>query len=557
VLRTSRLIKISKGGIVKRIGICVVVGLSLIWAPQVFAKLPSQVFIESKTRTFTHEWFVALEDGRLFVKKNRRNSPRRTYVLSKDHSQWVLLDEARPEVPEEFQDEWLLVNKHGRPPLMPSSETIVEITADGDNLIAVADSMRVYYGKFSSIEKPEGRDGRVEMVWKNRFGRPKFFLPFDRKTPFKFELRLDVPEAYKSIAMSHRGPLVGGYECIDNNFHQQSAGVTTLYLLDDNGLDIRFTDPWIPAHWDRLIAGPEDEDSGQRRKLVAMSASASTIFVVTEAGKFFTTLRDFDTIGENPYFWFFKHYTYLRSPNDPKREKGKMGGVRTLPGDSWVAHPKIVNGMITDKITVVQNGKGNASRELRAEGVIMVHGVKRTGYFSKPIILNNPDTNRVYEWIFIETDQKTVGRFLNDRPEELPFGALWAKKRGKDYDFGFLRNKSSKTPFMARLFNFHPQIRKAKIYVTTASGEFEMILHTYKLNDYKPDDKIRGAIMRPSDDDIDENVEAQMLVQEMFRKKTFAWVTLTHDFKNRSIRIKSYWPQRGISKFDFRLSDRQ
>ena len=57
------------------------------------------------------------------------------------------------------------------------------------------------------------------------------------------ELRL--PENIRSWLISHRGPFSGGYHDIDGNFHPVSAGVTTLYILSEDGLKIHYADPWF------------------------------------------------------------------------------------------------------------------------------------------------------------------------------------------------------------------------------------------------------------------------------------------------------------------------
>jgi len=124
-----------------------------------------------------------------------------------------------------------------------------------------------------------------------------------------------------------------------------------------------------------------------------MSASASTLFVIGKSGRMFTRLADFDTMGCDPVFV----YSF---------EPSSKPGVIRLPGEDWREQPRLA-GRITSAITILQNGRGNAGRELRVEGV---DSEGNGGYYSKPIYGT--------QWKFVKTGAPVKGPFL-EGPDEL------------------------------------------------------------------------------------------------------------------------------------------
>jgi hypothetical protein len=225
------------------------------------------------------------------------------------------------------------------------------ISADGDNLVALGDDGLVYYMKL--------HDGGWITNWGLPVGDPLY-----RREPFR------------SLAISHRGPFAACYEDIDGNRFPISAGVTTLYALSADGRSIGYADPWLDGGFARRIALP------RRDRLVAqaLSASASTLFVIDAAGRAFTRLADFDTMGDNPVLG----YTWERGEHCD----------RTLPGEDWVEQPPIP-GKVTARITILQTGEGNARRELRVEGV---DASGAGGYWRKAI--------RDPAWSFVRTGDR-------------------------------------------------------------------------------------------------------------------------------------------------------
>jgi hypothetical protein len=243
---------------------------------------------------------------------------------------------------------------------------VASVSADGDNLIAAADDGHVYYAKF----EPYTEEGAFE--WIDEFG-----LLWMVDT-------VRLPEGVRACAISHRSFDVGYYEDIDGNRFEASVGVSTLYTLSADGQTIRYADPWLEPDWSHVFFTPK------RGRFVALnlSVSASTLFVIDAQGEMWTRLADYDTSGENPIPGW---YSYERAFRDGDN-------VRTLPGWGWKRQPDI-EGRITSAITILQNGEGNAARELRVAGF----GPEgRPGYFSKPIAEET--------WTFVPVGGLSPGR---------------------------------------------------------------------------------------------------------------------------------------------------
>ena len=270
--------------------------------------LPDQVPLKTPTETFTATHDIALRDGVLW---------------------WRPLGAA-----------WSLLPPDGLPlargkhealqQLLPGAfqrpARVEQLSADGDNLIATSPEGTVYYVKLSTLE------------WVDQWGPTGMQAPLSVK-------------GLTAFAMSHR---MIAYEDLDGNVHPVSAGVTTLYGLREQGRTLGYADPWLPANFERTVCLP---DRG-RFIASALSASASTLFVMDAAGRSFTRLIDFDIQGDNPAL----PYSYERA-----KRSGLHARVRTLPAPEWTAQP-LIPGKHTTRITILQTGTTNADRELRVEG---------------------------------------------------------------------------------------------------------------------------------------------------------------------------------------------
>jgi hypothetical protein len=322
------------------------------WWLLVLAALPERVDLKSETAAFTATHDVALDDGRLWWR------PRGT-------SEWRLLPPDGLPAPKGRLE--ALKELASDLPLAPAPFTrprrIVRLSADGDNLLAVSDEGVAYYTKLSTLE------------WTDVWG------PGGLKAP----LRVDA--AVSGFAMSHRKV---PYEDLDGNPHPVTAGVTTVYALLESGRRLSYADPWLPAGWSRTMCLPEQNTF----IAAAISASASTMFVIDAAGRMFTRLADFDTVGDDPAL----PYSWTR-----ERRSGALAAVRTLPGEPWRAQPPIP-GKASTRITILQTGATNADRELRVEG--------EGGYWKKQVFATT--------WRFEPTGAAMTGPALAGAPPVQP-----------------------------------------------------------------------------------------------------------------------------------------
>lgn len=321
---------------------------------------PQQVYIKTLTQTFCRDYQFCLVDGLIYYK---------------------LMPDAKYSNPELDERQWQLLGGTGLPTPkkkggFPVPKEIVEIGADADALLAF-DSEGGMYQMFTNDNAP-GKP--FEWIWD--FGFP------ERTHLVQNQLVKDK----RAWAMGTRRQDVLWHEDIYGNpHHYGTMGIETIYFLTADGQHIRFTDSGLPADFSRTLQGPE------RGTFIAenLSASASTMFVINKAGTMYTRLADFDTIGCDPMF--FK-YTYEKLPQEYDGTQYLSNySLWALPSEPWLLQPVIPlegDARLTRHITILQNGQGNAGRELRVAGT-NEHG--KTGYYSKAIFDTEPE-----DWVFIE-----------------------------------------------------------------------------------------------------------------------------------------------------------
>lgn len=375
------------------------------------ADLPARIALKTPTESFTHAWYLALRDGRVW----RRPNPETT-------------GEDEP---------WELLPPDGLPrhSARRAGATLVELSADGENLVAVDDDGLVHYTKLGDLK------------WIESWG-----LPPNGAT-------LHAPRERRALHISHRGPLVGGYEDIDGNSHPVSAGVTTYYLLEQDGRSLRYADPWLPEEFARRIALP------LRDRFIAagLSASASTLFVVDRRGRLFTRLADYDTLGENPVL----PYTYERGLHEGQ-------SARVLPPEDWQEQPG-PPGRITARITILQTGPGNGGRELRVEGT---DAAGAPGHWARAI--------RDTAWRFVPGPGPLSGPLLDP---QAPEAEVLGPRRGRDYT-GRIVKPVLNAPLRVELLDFHPVLLSAVLRLSAGDARLELPLH---LRDTDRDDAGRIA----------------------------------------------------------------
>lgn len=314
--------------------------------------LPERVWFRDASESFNRDWYVALRDGRVWVKPNEATGER-------DPGEWELLGDTG--VPEGSK----LDN-------FDAPTAVASLSVDGTWIHALSTDGVIYRG----ADMRTGLQGRFS--WSDRWGWPAARgdgLTLGESTARGW-----------SVSDSHPFD-VDHYSDIFGQEHSVGLGVAHVYRTSPDGGRIHWNDWWLPADWSRQLCGPER--GGLR--IVAMSASASTLFVLTDDGGLHTRLWDFDTAGENDTLT----YSYL--------EDNVTRSIRGLPAEAWQRQPSIPEGRVTDRITIFQDGEGNAARVLRVEGVL--DGVR--GLFEKPI-----DDEA---WSFVRTDQPLRGAFLDER----------------------------------------------------------------------------------------------------------------------------------------------
>jgi len=333
--------------------------------------LPDRVTLRTTTESFNQRYFVALREGRIWVKPNT---------------------DVTPEAP----GDWHLLGGTGLPSganlvNFPPPDQLIELSADGIHLQALSQDGVFYRG--DDLTNPFLVEGTFN--WTDRWGWPAAQGP---------GLEVEWLPGDWSVSDSH--PLgVASYQDIDGTTHGVGMGVAHIYRLGPDRRRIHFNDWWLPADWSRQVCGPERGTFAAEN----LSVSASTLFVIDASGVMYTRLYDFDTGGENALLT----YSYVID--------GPSGTTRKLPAESWRRQPA-PDGEITERITIFQDGQGNAARVLRVEG----RQGDLTGYFEK----------RIYDeaWAFFPTGAPLSRPVLDGSgapervgPDDHPFAGTLAR----------------------------------------------------------------------------------------------------------------------------------
>jgi hypothetical protein len=401
------------------------------------ADLPERVVFRDDHQTFNQQHWAALRGGRIWVRANRDTRP-------KAKGGWHLLGETG--LPEGSG----IVRG-------PKPERVVAISGDGIWLMALSASGQLYRGvNFTSASHVEGW-----FEWTDRWGWPAGQGP---------GINTQWPLLGWSVSDSH--PLgVSHFQDIDGETHGVGLGVAHLYRLSPSGRQIHFNDWWLPADWSRQICGP------QRGTFTAinLSASASTIMLISASGEIQTRLYDFDTAGENDLLT----YSYIT--------EGPNGTTRALPPEPWRVQPP-VPGRVTAKITIFQTGEGNAARTLRVEGQ---RGAE-VGYFEKGIYQD--------AWTFTATQRALSGPLLDPASTAEPAEPQNLCMRG------YLKRQDTKLPIEIRSLNPYCAPAEARLDLGAGQSVVLMFHHTHTLTKKaQPVDgwasghayTIRGALVLP------------------------------------------------------------
>jgi hypothetical protein len=392
--------------------------------------LPESVRIKTPTQTFNRYYYFALMDGRIYCKPNLETTGKK--------------------------DEWELFLETGLPHdstivNYPVPSSIAELHADADEIVAISDAGRIYWLR---LETGVSWDAKV---WNCLWGWPD-------PEPLFLKGRAVSSRAW---AIGRRNRDVLYHEDIDGNPHHfGTMGITSLYVLNRDGREIYYTDSGLPADFSHTITLPK------RGRFVAeaLSASASTLFVIDAAGKMYTRLVDFDTIGSDPMF--FK-YSYRR---EKRKEHGEDWASNftawSLPAEQWRPQPDIElldRAQISSMITILQNGHGNSARELRVAGT---NREGDTGYYRKMIFDG--------KWEFVAypvaLDEAKLLRSPGTQPDRITGND--AQNNDVHY-FGRIRKNGSYVPNTSvELLDFNLAESPATLRITDSGVVTDITLHT-------------------------------------------------------------------------------
>jgi hypothetical protein len=321
-------------------------------SPDSIGSFPEAVYIKTRTQTFNTYHYYVLRDGLIWY---------HSIAPEKEPTDWTLFEETG------------LPHRSGKPGFHRTA-AIAEISADADELVALSVEGAFYRYCF------DGVISHPSNVWLDRQGWPK-----------QEQLYLDARTAKnRAWAIGKRNMQVLYYEdTFGNQHHNGTQEIVTTYMLLEDGQEVTYADTGLPGDFSRSYSGPERGAF----KAVSLSASASTMFVINEAGEMYTRMADFDIIGCDPMF--FK-YTYIPYKSDLDGTNYFSNLTEwALPPEDWRKQPSIPlagGAAITRRITILQNGQGNAARELRVAGR---NENGETGYWTKAIFAESWDFQTV------------------------------------------------------------------------------------------------------------------------------------------------------------------
>lgn len=393
-------------------------------------QLPENVYLKNYQRGMSYENYYALKDGKIWIKPNESTTG--------------------------IKGEWGLFDGTGVPygkdvPSYKPDDKIAAFSTDGTMIVAVSESGRFYFWQPALEEKT---------TWDEEIGSPfsdALYLPKNKSWSFGFSI-LRAP--WKRLTPMH--DIVSYWEDIDGNKTQ--FGLTaTIYVVDPAGQKIFFTDTGLPATFNRAFTSPE------RGAFIIenMSAAASTIFVINETGKMYTSMIDAEIEGGGPALMF----TYKRGKRTRDNEIVPiMDALRSLPLPDWreqepvkeVRGDLMKQAVITKNITILQTGEGNAARELRVQGR---NRAGKYGYYFKKIF--DPSWN--FKITNEQFDDKVI---IKNYSKEAPQGA----KLDKTYT-GKLKQIFAPS-LQVELVDFYYFSSPATLRVHVKNKQFDMKFHT-------------------------------------------------------------------------------
>lgn len=342
---------------------------------------PDAVYIKTRTQTFNTYHYYILHEGLIWYK---------SIETDKEPKAWTRFEKTG-------------LPHNSRKWGFREPEKIAEISADADELVALSVNGAFYRYCFDKTI------ARKTEVWFDRQGWPREEqLFFDPETAQN-----------RAWALGKRNAQVLYYEdTFGNQHHNGTMEIATTYVLMEDGQEIRYADTGLPSDFSRNYIGPERGAF----KASALSASASTMFVINEAGEMYTRLADFDVIGCDPMFFKYTYKPYISDLAGTDYFSNLTEWA--LPAEDWLAQPCIPlegNAGITRYITILQNGQGNGARELRVAGW---NERGETGYWTKGIFAGTWDFTAAP--LFLRKDDALKGKAERGQIADKTYrGRLW------------------------------------------------------------------------------------------------------------------------------------
>jgi len=439
---------------------------------------------------------------------------------------------------------WKLFDENGY--INKRRSRLISLSTDGNNIIAVDENRTIHYAKTNrvicqiSFDCPQWKIIQSIVKWKEKwFSMDGVSLIVNLfKNPI-----LHPPQNARSIAISHKGPDTMYYTDMNGKKHPDPyVGVTTIYVLNEDGTRIFFADPWLYNKFKNEITGPEDG----RFKAETLAASGSTIMLFQRArnecgeeiNKIYTRFADFDSIGSNPAL----KATYNRNNRVPL--------VRYLPSEDWIQQPCIPlsgKARLTKNIAILQTGWGQNNRQLRVQGQ---DANNRNGYYFKNIY----DTI----WTFEITDNVVIeeAEFL---PDSVPLtGFEQGPQIIEDYEKGTLNAPAMNTPLETALEKFSRRgLNERGLHtklVIKLEDDFRWSLSLYARRGWKSllgiSDKNIWKLTMPDEYYDNEDGQVQEILHRIFKNKRKHSVNVYE--RADEIRVTNVFGSRCKFKFNFR-----
>lgn len=307
--------------------------------------LPEHVLIRTQTQTFCKFGEFVLVDGRIYAK------------LPGEESWTLFLKTGLPQAKK--------LKKLHR---FETPERIVELAADEFSLYCF-DNEGYMYTCFLNKKNVRLKPFR----WNKLFGFPK--------SPDTMLQQNDLVNDKIAFSLgSRRSEVLYHSDIYGNEHHYGTMGLDTVYFLNHEGTQIRFTDSGLPPDFSRQIQMPE------KGRFIAqnMSVSGETIFLIGSKGSMYTRMIDFDTMGCDMMFF---DYTYDKVETKHKGTEYLSNYDQwALPAEPWMEHEKIPlkgKARLTKYCHINSNGQGNFTRTMR---VIGTNEDGTLGYYEKQLL---------------------------------------------------------------------------------------------------------------------------------------------------------------------------